>query len=143
MFAGRDTTGFNYFDLLHVEGSPKWALFYSCLFSPDFIDLDGMVFLAATVEDASDRRRVFDALQRFQGDRTQVERSFNVIEVQELFGAHRGDTTEAEDVLLAERLAETWSARLQRAYPESSFTVRVVDGTVTGGGAGIVFYRNR
>ena len=44
-YKGHDSAGFNYFDFLHAQGSPFNALFYSPLFWPEFIEIDGMVFL--------------------------------------------------------------------------------------------------
>lgn len=43
-YKDHDSIGFNYFDFLHAQGSPFNALFYSQLFWPEFVEVDGMVF---------------------------------------------------------------------------------------------------
>lgn len=96
-----DATAFGYFDHLHANGSPLEALFYSGLFWPSFVEVDGMVFLGRTVEDEADRERVRAAL-RACNDPCKVERDFNRVEVPCLFGRRLGGTTDDEDTSLPE-----------------------------------------
>jgi hypothetical protein len=92
-----DTHGFNFFDLLHLVGSPLDALLYAQLFWPDFIEIDGMVFLKQMIEDEDDKARLSQALKRFNGDKTQVEKSFNLVEIPYLFGKRLMESTDDED----------------------------------------------
>ena len=118
-----DTTGFNLFDFLHTEGSGLYALFYSRLFWPEFVEIDNMVFLKETFEDEDDRKRLTETYERYGKDSRKTEESFNLVEIPSLFGRRMGETTYEEDQWLAERLAEMWSCRLQLLYPQRRFVV--------------------
>ena len=137
----RDTTGFNIFDFLHMEGSPLLALLYSRLFWPAFVEIDGMVFLKETFEDMDDYRRLAEAFERYGRDPQKTEQAFNLVEVPSLFGRRLGETTDEEDVFLAERLAEMWRCRLQQLYPQRRFMVEVLKPEQTGGEVGVIFYQ--
>ena len=76
------------------------------------------------VEDHEDEARV-DALLRQHGDRAEVEKTFNLVEVPRLFGKAAGEATEEEADLLAERLREMWTARLKLRFPQREFHVEV------------------
>jgi hypothetical protein len=119
-----DATAFGYFDHLHANGSPLEALFYSGLFWPSFVEVEGMVFLKHTVEDEADRERVRAAL-RACNDPCKVERDFNRVEVPCLFGRRLGETTDDEDTELAGVLAKTWAAALREQFPGKTFRVSV------------------
>jgi hypothetical protein len=140
LYPTRDTTGFNYFDLLHAEGSPLQALFYGRLFWPEFVEYDGMVFLRETVEDDTDERRIQEALVRYDHDRKRVEQSFNVVEVPSLFGRKMAESTDDDDRALASMLAVTWHQRLVTQYPGRAFDVRVLSPEESGGEIAIVFH---
>lgn len=100
-----------------------------------------MIFLKESMEYEDDRQRLADALARYGNDRTQTEQSFNLVEVPSmLFTTRAGETTEEEDLWLAQRLAEMWRARLFHRYPDRAFTVEVLDPEVTGGDVGVIFY---
>ncbi len=121
----QDATAFGYFDHLHANGSPLEALFYSGLFWPTFVEVDGMVFLERTVEDEADRDRVRAAL-RACNDPSKVERDFNRVEVPYLFGRRIGETTDDDDAYLAGVLAKTWAAALREQFPGKTFRVSVL-----------------
>ncbi len=71
---------------------------YSRLFWPEFVEIEGMIFLKESMEDEADRQRLADTLERYGGDRTQTEQSFNLVEVPSmLFTTCKGETTEDED----------------------------------------------
>lgn len=123
-FPGEDNTGFNALDLIHKFGGPLIALMYSELFWPEFREFQGMVLLADVVEDDEDEARV-DALLRQHGDRTEVEKAFNLVEVPLLFGEAAGEATEEEADFLAERLREMWTARLKLCFPQREFHIEV------------------
>jgi hypothetical protein len=130
LWPAQDGRGFNAFDFLHACGSPLAALFYSSLFCPEFDELDGMVFLNGTIEDTEDVERVRSARRR-HGDAAMTERSFNTIEVPDLFGGRSGEADPAEYRILAERLCLLWRATLQVRFPERSFAVEVVEPSAT------------
>jgi hypothetical protein len=122
----QDARGFNYFDFLHACGSPSHALFYSGLFWPQFVEVDGMVFLEGTIEDESDLKRVRDALERYANDREKTEKSFNTIEMPSLFGGRGHEATAEEERFLAAQLCAMWAARLRELFPTRTFVVEVV-----------------
>ena len=142
-FHTRAADGFNVLDFLHAEGSPLVALMYARLFWPEFVEVDGMVLLKESVEDEADRARVMDAMQRKGGDRAFVEYSFNMREVEDIFGRRIGDSTDAEDLVLVEKLCAMWQCRLREVYPGLTFSVLVVPPESTGGSVGITFYQPR
>ena len=115
----------NPLDLIHKYGHPVDAMLYSELFWPRFREFADMVFLADMIEDQEDEERVMVALERL-GTMAEVERSFNTLEVPLLFGKSAGYTTEDENMLLAEKLKEMWSARLARQFRTREFEVYIV-----------------
>ncbi len=142
-YKGYDTHGFDFFDLLHLVGSPLDALLYAQLFWPEFVEIEGMVFLNGTIEDEDDMGRLYQALKRYGGDKSQVEKSFNVIEIPSLFGKQLSETTDEEDQLLAERLAEMWQQRFTVLYPAKKFMVEVLSPEQTGSEVAVLFYMRR
>lgn len=142
-YKDQDSTGFNYFDFLHAHGSPFNALFYSQLFWPEFVEIDGMVFLQDAIEDSEDKNRLSDALLRYKGNKTKVEQGFNIIEIPSLFGKAGSETTDEEDLLLANRLKEMWSCRLTAMFLDREFSVRTLSAKETGGELAVMFYTIR
>lgn len=131
---------FNGLDYVHALGSPLDAWLYTELFWPDFRELEGMVFLADTVEDAEDEARIETALAAYGGDKIRTQLSFNTFVVEELFGSRTGETNPTEDAILAAKLAEMWKARLMLCFPGGRIVTEVVPAdTVTG--VAVVFYR--
>ncbi len=139
-YKNRDSTGFNYFDFLHAEGSPFNALFYSQLFWPEFIEIDGMVFLRETIEDDADKKRLYEALDRYEDNKIKTEQSFNLVEIPSLFGRNSAETTEEEDMYLADRLAEMWRYKLAAVFPNREFVIKVLSPEETGGELALIFY---
>lgn len=118
------------------------ALLYARLFWPDFIEIEGMVFLEGAFEDEEDMRRLREALDRYGGDREQVERSFNFHELDLLFGGLAG-TSEQEDEWLAEQIVRLWRARLDDLFPTKQFRVEVVRPTPSEGHEiGVIFFQD-
>ena len=138
-YKDQDSAGFNYFDFLHAQGSPFNALFYSQLFRPEFVEIDGMVFLQDTIEDSEDRKRLNEALHRYKGDKTKTEQTFNLVETPSLFGKNISETTDEEDAFLADRLREMWRCKLALAFPNREFLVKTVSAKETGGEIAIMF----
>jgi hypothetical protein len=141
MFPDRDATGFNTFDFIHAEGLPLQALLFTRLFWPEFVEIDGMVFLKEIIEDDEDRRRLTDAFKRYDGDRRKTEESFNFVEVPQLFGKRIGDLEDGDYRWLAERLAEMWRARLQLLFPDRRFLVDLIGTDDADEEVAILFYQ--
>lgn len=142
-YKDQDSTGFNYFDFLHAHGSPFNALFYSQLFWPEFVEIDGMVFLQDAIEDSEDKSRLSEVLLRYKGDKAKVEQAFNIIEIPSLFGGASSESTDEEDLLLANRLKEMWSCRLRTIFSDREFSVRTLSAAETGGELAVMFYTIR
>lgn len=139
LFPGRNLEGFSALDVIHAEGSPLQALLYAGLFWPDFVEIDGMVFLSDMVSTAEALGRVKASLASSGQNRAAVEAAFNVIEVPTLFGRHIGDTTDDEDRELCGLLAVVWRYRLLQLFPERTFVVQVLSCAETGGEIGLQF----
>jgi hypothetical protein len=137
-----DTLDFDLRDMVYAFGSPLEALMYSELLWPEFVEIDGMVFLKGTIEDDEDRKRLKEVFEQYTGDIARTEEDFNLVEVpSDLFGRRAAETTEEQDRWLAKRLAEMWDARLKLLYPEREFVVKVLAPEETGGDIGIVFFQ--
>ncbi|THJ24624.1 MAG: hypothetical protein CAF45_005485 [Nitrospira sp. CG24E] len=116
---------------------------YSQLFWPEFVEIDGMVFLQDTIEDSEDRKRLNEALLRYRGDKTKAEQAFNLVEIPSLFGKSSLETTDQEDVFLADRLIEMWRCRLKIVFPNREFLIRMVSAKETGGELAVMFHTIR
>jgi hypothetical protein len=139
--AGANTSNFNVLDFVSAFGSPLYALAYSKLFWPDFVEFEGMIFLKENVEDEEDRSRIRGALAKFS-TREEVERSFNQFMIPDIFfSAGLGTTTGDENLSLAERMAEMWVARLARLFPNKKCAVELQLPEDTGEGPTIVVYQ--
>jgi hypothetical protein len=135
-----DTTAFDYFDLLHRDGSPFWALFYSRLFFPVFVKIDDMILLPEVVDTDEAIERLKKALAASNGDRTSVEKSFNRTDIELMFGKRVGDTDDEEDCELARRIAAAWRMCLQRDFPDRQMVVILETPKESGGTFGLTFY---
>jgi hypothetical protein len=142
-YKDQDSAGFNYLDFLHAQGSPFNALFYSQLFWPEFVEIDGMVFLQDNIEDSEDRKRLNEALLRSKGDKTKAEQAFNLVELPSLFGKNISETTDEEDAFFADRLTEMWRCKLALVFPNREFLVKTVSAKETGGEIAIMFHTIR
>jgi hypothetical protein len=120
-----DTSGFKILDFASAFGNALYALVYSKLFWPDFIEFEGMIFHSSRMEDDEYRTRVREALLKGES-RLEVERSFNSFDIpSDFFASGYATTTPEEDIWLARQLAEMWRLRLTEAFPERRFTVEV------------------
>jgi hypothetical protein len=130
-------------DYLHAFGRASEALLYSALFLPDLMEVDGSILLTRGLPH-DDRRRDFLAAKR-QGneDLSELEASFNFVEVGYLFGPHGRDISDEEDELLARRIAEAWRGCLKVRYPERKCAVRALSPEETGSTVGVCFYEVR
>jgi hypothetical protein len=120
-----DTSHFGVLDFASAFGSPLYALVYSKLFWPDFVEFEGMIFHASIMESEEDRVRVRKALSEGK-TRQEVETSFNSFDIpSDFFASNRGSTTVAEQVLLANRMKDMWRLRLKELFPRRNITVEV------------------
>ena len=120
-----DTTNFDILDFISAFGSPLDALAYSKLFWPDFIEYEGMIFMASILESADDRARVSNALSK-RLSKSEIEESFNDFDIPSaVFASHRVQLKLSGYAALAERLAEMWRARLAQLFPNRAFDVTV------------------
>ena len=60
-----------------------------------------------------------------------------------MFGKKIGDTSDEEDLVLAEKLAEMWRYRLKVVYPERKFMVETLSPEETRDVVGVIFYTDR
>jgi hypothetical protein len=139
-YPDHDTKGFNGFDFIHAFGSGRGALMYSQLFWPEFAEFQGMVVLKESLETSEDKNRIDAALKR-EMDKSQVEQSFNLIEISYLFGRRSGDTDINQDRLLAEILCEMWSCRLHSLFPTRLFRVEIVPPESVDDAVAITFFQ--
>lgn len=122
-----DTTGFNHLDFIHRFGSPLEVLLYSMLVWPDFVEIEGMVFLKDWVEDEDDVKRIKNVLLKNRGDKSETEKSFNNFELASFFGPKSGDIENKGYLELAKVLKDSWSAKLQRDFPGKIYRVEVIE----------------
>lgn len=135
--------GFDVLDILHAHGSGIDALMYSALFWPEFIEHRGMVVRALEWEDREQIRTLDATLETHGGDREQAEQSVNWVDVGELFGRRKLESSDDDDLALARVLRDMWTARLSRVFPHRRFTVELVSREETGGGPGVSFWELR
>ena len=69
-----DAATFNIRDVIYACGSPLDALVYSRLLWPEFVEVEGMVFVEGTIESQEDRQRLAEALKEYGNDLTVTER---------------------------------------------------------------------
>lgn len=131
--------GFELTDYLHAVGSPAQALLAaSALFFPRFHFFDGSVLLADAIDTEEARTRFRTGLNGGT-PRSELEESFNMVEVGYAFGPNRNETTEADDEMLAEMVCLGWQAKLARDFPDVHFDVRVIPSSETGSVAAVTF----
>jgi len=121
-----DPAGFTALDFVGALGSVGNALLYSRLFWPEFVEIDGMVFLKDFADDVGGPdgiRKMRDDL----GDGESIEKTVNNFDVNLNFPNHPEENAEGDDLLLATQLAEMWSSRLQRLYAHRRFRVEVYE----------------
>lgn len=142
--ADADTTNLGVSDFLWAFGSPVDAMMYLRLFWPDFVQFEGMVFRSESLEDEEDRRLIREGLKRCAGDKTETEKSFNIVEVPtSLFGRGAAESSDELDTLLTEKIVELWSCRLAFMFPRQEFVVEAVPPEENCGELGVTFYTRR
>lgn len=110
------------------------ALMYGWLYWPDVVEFHGAVFV---VLDGEGEVEIAERLTTSVVDKhpdwpelswVEAVDSFNVFEIEHLFGSWRGPVEIYADVHqeLAKVLARAWAARLLEAYPDRRFEVRIL-----------------
>jgi hypothetical protein len=139
---GLDHSDWDERDFLYGYGNLGAALLLAELFVPQFIELEGSVFLARFgVQPPGGLAEVREALARArsrspEGFKEYVD-SHNWIEVPYLFSdlSHHDGDYEA----LAALIVEAWRGRLLDLFPSRRFSVRVIDPDETGSVVGVGF----
>jgi hypothetical protein len=112
------------------------ALLYAQLFCPELIDVEDSVIIQ--VVGRSPKLDFSVAKKRWAGTLSELESSFNVVEVEHLF-SDMSHTDDAQSALLAKFIAEAWRARLLMMYPKRAFEVVILLPEVTGSGHEVRF----
>jgi hypothetical protein len=138
----RDVAGWDRADFLHEYGSIRSALVHSVLFAPNFVEIEGVVFLkelCAELPGGWERLavNVREARERSSGDLHGLLATYNWLEVPYLFADRQG--TEEELSVLVRAIADAWSVRLRGLYPMRNFEVRVIPPRETGSTIGVGF----
>ena len=107
-------------DYATMRGDPDLAAAFSKLFWPDFVEVEGCVFLEERYRRASFAE--WDTL--FQGDRQRIEAMINHTHIYDLFLNTGAEVTYSLELYeyLAQVLIVTWKHALQTAFPTKSFT---------------------
>lgn len=109
---------FSLLDYLSVVSSAEVAIAYTKIFSPDFIEYDGGVFLAEVF--SAELYQQWKA--KLGDDRSAIERVMNHIHLDDLFQG--ADKVGIENLAyLGEVLKQLWEYRLRSLYPNRSFQV--------------------
>ncbi len=128
-------------DILSQYGDARYALLYSTIFFPEFIEVDGSIFLKENVTD--------DTAERFSAAKKEatlsissMEASFNTMEVIYMF---RRDNIsgDAIEIKLAQIISDAWRDRLRRLYPTRVFSVSVLDPGQSGSVYSVQFFEVR
>lgn len=135
--------GFGTTDFVHSFGRASQALLYALLYMPELVEVSGSILLAWNVPDEDAKQRFDSGLKKMTMTREELEASFNFVEIGYLFDVPGRDTTDQEDILLAELLVSAWKGHLGFHYPGREFIVEVLSAEQTGSTVGIHFFERR
>lgn len=130
-------------ELLFTFGSSRDALLYAALFNPEFVIHSDSVLLAWSVSDANAQAAFGNAKNSDSANISEIEASFNFLEVGYLFDASGRTTDDEQDALLADLIARSWRCRLEAEYPQRRFSVEVLSPEQTGSTVGVHFFQVR
>ena len=135
-------SGFSNYDYLHAFGKASNALLYSVLFLPELVEIGSSVFLKINIEN---ERSFHDLLDKLKQQKTisEIEVSYNFIEIGYLFDCNGRDLLDDEDVLLANRIRDSCEGWLKIQYPQRKFIVEVVQPETAVDAIRVQFYENR
>jgi len=119
--------GISRWESLYLRGSFGEALGYAAVLWPAFDEIDDLILLSEEIAVPRDRQRLAHTLQETGGDRGEVERQYNLVEVSQFFAQRFGKDQEDDERLLALLLTETWKAKLSRDFPRRSFVVETFE----------------
>jgi len=141
-YSDNDKGDFDVLDLSWRHGSVIEAIMYSMLFWPETAETLDLVLLKHRIDTEESRTRLSKAISE-KMDLSEVEESFNLVELPSDVFSGTEDTTDEQVEHLATCLVEMWRAKLQLAYPNRAFVVRVLSPNETGGDVGITFSQKR
>ncbi|MDA0120789.1 hypothetical protein [Vibrio sp. T11.5] len=90
----------------------------AALFSPEFVEYDGAIFLNSNIEN-----NVRNISTRFGSSKKEVEQYNNLVCLSEFFLLAEDEACEDDELMktFAETLIYYWKARLEFVYPDKSF----------------------
>jgi hypothetical protein len=141
-YSDEDKGDFDAVDLIWRHGSVIEAIMYSKLFWPEVTETLGFVLLKDRIDTEEAKTRLSKAISE-KMDLSELEESFNLIELPSDVFSRTEDATDEQVEHLAACLVEMWQAKLQLAYPNRAFLVRVLSPNETGGDVGITFCQER
>jgi hypothetical protein len=141
-YSDDDKGDFDVADFIWRHGSAIEAIMYSRLFWPEVSETLGCVVLKGSIDTEEARTRLSKAISKTM-DLSDIEESFNLVEIPSDVFSRREDITDEQVEHLARCLVEMWRAKLQLAYPNRAFVVRVLSPNETGGEVGITFCQKR
>ena len=100
------------------------AMLYHSVFFPDFIEIDGSIIIKRNIE--NQENRFYAALENLSLTRSEIEASFNLVEIAYMFHDNDHLTTFAERKL-ATLVRDAWKSKLHLTYPNRNFQVNVID----------------
>lgn len=135
------------YDFTYNDANVPTALLYAHLFMPEFVELEGQVFLRDNLHPhkiAELKAAIAEAAARSPADLKRLVDSYNWVMVILLFAACSSSDdavcgSDAEVRLLAELLADVWRARLRARFPDRRFVVRLMEPAETGDDLGLGF----
>lgn len=116
-------------DEFFATGTVEDALQYARLIWPEFVEHSDMIFLRQTMEEQPDLQDIPGTLARFGGDRSEMERQFNLVEVPTLF-ASAVEASDTDSRALAEILRDAWQVKLERDFAGRRFSVEILEGEI-------------
>ena len=141
-YSDDDKGDFDVADFIWRHGTVIEAIMYSRLFWPDFTESLGCVVLKDRIDTEEAKARWSKAISENM-DLSEVEESFNLVELPSDVFSRREDTTDEQVEHLARCLVDMWRGKLQLEYPNRAFVVRVLSPDETGGDVGITFCQKR
>ena len=130
-------------DWVDAAGRPRNALLYSPLFMPDLALVADSVLLSAKVREGALGQVVQQDGLGKGARRRELERAANFVDISDYFEPSRNDTTDEEDLLLAQLVRDAWDGWLRLKFPRRRFTVSVVTPDGNGGTLGVCFFEDR
>jgi len=123
---------------LYIRGSFADALGYATVIWPQFDEVGGMIFLSEDVGGPRTADAIAQTMRELAGDRSEVERQYNLVEVSEFFA--RPTDPDDDERLFALLLADAWKVKLSVEFPTRSFAVETF---VDDDGRWITFHEER